>query len=68
MRIFLRNSILSIPIKICLQSSLSSSSHEVFFAAGTSHWTTGSSVKSITLSHNAPGTYDLSDLPNLMML
>ena len=62
------NSILSIPIKIYLQSSLlslsssssssSSSSKEVFFTAGTSHWTTGSR----TLSHDAPGIYDMSDL------
>ena len=52
---------LSTPIKIYLQSSLSSSS-EVFFTDETSHWPTGSSVKSVTSSHNAPGIYDVSDL------
>ena len=35
---------------------------EVFFTVGTSHWTTGSSVRSITLSHNTAGIYDMSDL------
>ena len=47
-----RKSILSTLIKIYLQSSLSSS-NEVFFTARTLHWTTGSTVKSVTLSHNA---------------
>ena len=41
-----------------LSSSLSLSSYEVFFTAGTLHWTTGSTI----LSHNAPGIYDMSDL------
>ena len=35
--LFLRNSILSKPIKVYLRSSLLSSSNEVLFTAGTSH-------------------------------
>ena len=38
-----------------LQSSSSSSSNEL-------HGTTDSSLRSMTLSHNAPGIYDMSDL------
>ena len=49
-RITCRNGTLSISIKIYLQSSLSSSSKEVFFKGGTWHLSTGSSVKPITLS------------------
>ena len=56
-----RNSTLNIPIKIYLLSSLSSSSNEVFFTAGVSSWTTGSFVKSMTLSQNGAGIYDMSD-------
>ena len=45
-----------------MQSSLSALSNEVFFTAWTSHWTTGLSVKSITLSQNARGIYGMSNL------
>ena len=51
---------LSIPIKVFLRSLLSSS-NEVLFAAGTLHWNTGSSVRSITSSHNTPDIYDMSE-------
>ena len=61
-RISSRTSILNIPIKIYLQSSLSPSSNEVFFKTGTSDWTTGSSIKSVTLSQNPPDTCDMSEL------
>ena len=57
-----RNSTLSIAIKVYLWLSLWSLSNEVFFTAWTWHWTTGSSVKLITLAQNAPGIYDMSDL------
>ena len=58
-RISSRNSRLIIPIKIYLESLLSSSSKEAFFTGGTSHWTTGSSVKSINLSQNVTVMYDM---------
>ena len=61
-RISSRNSTLSIPIQIYLQLSLSSSSNEVFFTAGTLRWTTCSSTKSITLSHDSPDINDMCDL------
>ena len=64
-RISSRNSTLSIPIQIYLQSSLSSSSNEVFFTAGTFCRTTGSSAKSITLSHDS---LDINDMYDLMPL
>ena len=61
-KIISRNSTLSIPIKVYLQSLLSSSSNEVFFTAWTSYRTTSESVKSITLSWKAPSMYDMSNL------
>ena len=61
-RIRSRNSTLSIPIQIYLQLPLSSSSNEVFFTAGTLRWTTGSSTKSITSSHDSPDINDMRDL------
>ena len=51
---------LSIPIKVFLRSLLSSP-NEVLFAAGTLHWNTGSSVRSITSSHNTPRIYHMSE-------
>ena len=53
-RISFRNSPWCMLIKIYLWSS---SSNEVLSAFGTSHSTTGSSVKWVTLSQNAPGIY-----------
>ena len=44
-------------IKIYFQSSLLPSSNEVCFTAGTSHWTTGSSVKSVYVSQNTCSLY-----------
>ena len=60
-----RNNTLNIPIKIYLRLSLSSSTelqwhhNDVFFAAGTSYWTTGSSAESVTLHQKSPGIYDI---------
>ena len=56
------NNTLNKTIKTYLQSSLSTSTNEVFFTAGTSHSTTGSSIKSVTLSQNPPDMYDMSEL------
>ena len=56
-RISSRNSTLSIPVKVHLQSSLSSCNEVFFTAGGTSHWITGSSVKSITLPQESPLAY-----------
>ena len=61
-QIISRNSTLSIPIKVYLWSSLSSLSNEAFLTAWILHWTTGSPVKSIILSWNSPGIYDMSNL------
>ena len=56
------NSTLSIPIKIYLQSSLSPLSNEAIFTNRKSHGTIGSSLKSVTLSREVPGIYDIPDL------
>ena len=45
-----------------LQSSLLPTSNDVFFTAGTSHWTTGSSMTSVSLSQNASDIYDICGL------
>ena len=56
------NSTLSMPIKIYLRSSFSPLSNEALFTNRKSHWTIGSSLKSVTLSQEVPGIYDIPDL------